>query len=79
MVADPSGRGGGADFAVGVDVAHHVVAQLLLLGLGIGKVDIVQVRSQLVQLGLGDGQPEGALLGGQGEPEAAPGGELFLG
>ena len=46
----------GALQAVGVDVAHHVMADELLARDGVLIVDVVLVRLQLGNLLIGDGQ-----------------------
>jgi hypothetical protein len=50
------GHGLGAHGAKGVDVGHDVVPHLLLLLLGHGKVDVIEMRTHLRQLLLRDGQ-----------------------
>ena len=64
--------------AVGVDVAHHVVAALLLPADGVLVVDVVGVGLQLGDLLVGDGQALPLLGLGQGDPEFAPGAELVV-
>ena len=73
------GHGTGALGAVGVDVGHHVMAELPLLLLGQVIVDVVLLPLQLVDLPLGDGQAQFLLRPGQGNPQPAPGGEFFIG
>ena len=64
--------------AVGVHVAHHVVAALFLPALGVLVIDVVPVGLQLGDLLVGDGQALGLLGPGQGDPQPAPGAELVL-
>ncbi len=65
--------------AVGVDMAHHIMAhQLFALG-GDLVVDVVGVRLQLVDLRLRDGETEFHFRFGKGDPELAPGPEFFVG
>ena len=73
------GHGLGAQLAVGVDVGHHVVAQLLLPLGGLLIVDVGDVGLQLVHLLLGHGQAQLHLRPGQGHPQPAPGGKLLVG
>ena len=72
------GHGIGAPSAVGMDVGHNVVAQLLLLLLGQVIVDVVLLPLQLVDLPLGDGQAQFHLRPGQGNPQPAPGGKFLV-
>ena len=62
--------------AVGVDVAHHVVAHLALAGLGISIVDVVAVGLQLGDLLVRDGKAELLFRAGQGDPQPPPGAEF---
>ena len=64
--------------AVGVDMAHDIMADQLLPGLCLGVVDILRVGGQLVDLFLGDIQPQLPLRRGQGDPEPPPGAELVV-
>ena len=81
-VDDPARLGSG--FAVGVDVGHHVVAQLALVALGGGEIDVVDVVAHLEEHGRGDSRgdaviAEQAHLGlrlGQGDPQFPPGGKF---
>ena len=43
-----------ADVAPGVDVGHHVVAQLTLVALGQFEIDVLDVRLELRHLFVGD-------------------------
>ena len=65
--------------AVGVDVCHDVVAQLLFVSGGGFVVDVVHVLLQLGHLRLGHRQTQLHLRPCQGNPETVPGGELFIG
>ena len=72
------GHGLRTQLAVGVDMGHHIVTQLLLpLGCS-GVVDVLNMGLQLIYLLLGDGQSQFHLCPGQSHPQAAPGGELFV-
>ena len=62
--------------AVGIDVAHHVVAHLALAGLGLSIVDVVAVGLQLGDLLVRDGKAERLLRAGQGDPQPPPGAEF---
>lgn len=53
--------------AVGIDMAHHVVAHLALAGLGLGVVDVVAMGLQLGDLLVRDGKAERLLRAGQGD------------
>ena len=68
-----------ADLAERADVAHHVVPHLRLDPLRFLEVDVVEVRAHLVQLFVGDRQPERLFALGEREPETPPGGVLPLG
>ena len=69
----------GALLAVGIDVAHHVVADQLLPGNGDVIVDIVHMGFQLGHHFGGDiGQALLHLGPGQRHPQAAPGAELVV-
>ena len=72
------GHGVGAVGPVGVDVGHHVVAELLLLLGGQVVVDVVTFPLHLIDLGLGDGQAQFHLRPGQGDPQPVPGGKLLV-
>ncbi len=64
--------------AVGVDMAHHIVANHALPRLGHLEVDVLDMGAQLVELLVGDVQTQ--LLFGlrQSHPQLPPGGELVL-
>ena len=62
--------------AVGVDVAHHVVAHLALAGLGLSIVDVIAVGLQLGDLLVRDGKAERLFRAGQGDPQPPPGAEF---
>ena len=64
--------------AVGVDVAHHVVAALLLPADGVLIVDVVGVGLQLGDLLVGDGKALPLFGFGQGDPEFSPSTELVV-
>ena len=64
--------------AVGVNVAHHVVAAFLFPGGGILVVDVLPVGLQLLNLLLGDGKALLLFRLGQGDPQLAPGAELVV-
>ena len=68
----------GALQAVGVDVAHHVMADELLARNGVLIVDVVLVRLQLGNLLIGDGQALLLLGLSQRDPQPAPGAELVV-
>ena len=70
--------GAGALEAVGVDVAHHVVAALLLPPGGVLVVDVLDMAFQLRYLLLGDGQALLRLGLGQGHPQPPPGAEFVV-
>ena len=64
--------------AVGVNVAHDVVADQLLPGLGHIVIDSLGVGLQLVDLLLGHVEPQLALRLGQGDPQLPPGSEFVV-
>ena len=68
----------GALQAVGVDVAHHVMADELLARNGVLIVDVVHVRLQLGNLLIGVGQALLLLGLSQRDPQPAPGAELVV-
>jgi len=69
----------GALLAVGVDVAHHVVAHQLFAGDGHIVVDVIHVGFQLCHHFGGDvGQALLHLRAGQRHPQAAPRAELVV-
>ena len=68
----------GALQAVGVDVAHHVMAHQFFARDGIFVVDVVLVRFQLGDLLVGDGKALLLLGLGQRDPQLAPGAELVV-
>ena len=72
------GHGLGAQLAIGVDMGHHVVAQLLLPLGGLGIVDVGEMGLQFIHLLLGHGQTQLHLRPGQGHPQPPPGGELLV-
>ena len=65
-------------YAVGMDMAHHVVTHELLLRLRHLIIDILRGALQLCNLFLADVQSELALCLRQGDPEPAPGSEFLL-
>jgi len=65
--------------AVRVHVGHHVVAELLLVVLGLGEVDVVQVLSHLLDLLGRDVEPQFPLGLRQRQPKPPPGGTPPLG
>ena len=73
------GHGLGAQLAVGVDMGHHVMAQLFLPLSGLFIVDVGNVGLQFLHLLPGDRQAQLHLRPGQGHPQAAPGGEFLIG
>ena len=68
----------GALQAVGIDMAHHVMAALALAALGVVVVDVVLVSLQLGDLLVGDGQALLLLSPRQGDPQPPPGAELVV-
>ena len=68
----------GALHTIGVDVAHHIMANLLLPRLGNLVVDVVLVGLELGDLLVGDRQTLMLLSPGQCNPEPAPGLELVV-
>jgi hypothetical protein len=72
------GASRGADVTIGMDVGHHVVAQLALVRSRGFEVDIVGMRFQLGDLFLRDRQAEFVLALGERDPEATPEAELAL-
>ena len=68
----------GALLAVGVDVAHHVVAHQALSFLSHIVVNVILVGFQLVDLRLGHRQSQSVLRLGQGNPQLPPGAELKI-
>ena len=77
QVNDRHGLGRGV--AEGVDVPHDVVAELRLVLVGLGEVDVVEVVLHLLDLLVGDVEAELLLGRGEGEPQLAPRGELHGG
>ena len=73
-----NGLGVGTLLAIGVDVAHHVVAHQLLPGFRHVVVDVVGMGLQLVDLLLGDRKAQLPLRLGQGDPELPPGAEFMV-
>ena len=68
-----NGHSLGALLSVGVNVGHHVVAELLFpLGGGV-VIDVVQMGFQLGHLFGGDWEAQFHLSPGQGHPQAPPG------
>ena len=72
------GHGLGAQLAIGVDVGHHVVAQLLLPLGGLGVVDVGEMGLQLIHLLLGHGQTQLHLCPGKSHPQPPPGGKFLV-
>ena len=70
--------GVGALQAIGVHMAHHVVAAFLFPADGILIVDVVLVGFQLGNLLVGDVQAIGFFGLGQSNPQPAPGAELVV-
>ena len=70
--------GVGALLAVGVDVAHHIMADLLLTGLRHLIVDIVLMCDQLLDLFIADIQSQLLLALCQRDPQPAPGTKLLV-
>ena len=70
--------GGRALLAVGVDMRHHIVPYLALTRLCDLVIHLILMGAQLLELRLGDGQPQLLLGLGQSNPETAPGAEFFL-
>ena len=68
----------GALQAIGVDMAHNVVAHQLLTGDGILVVDVVLVGFQLGKLLIGDCQALLLFSLGKRDPQLAPGAELVV-
>ena len=68
----------GALQAVGIDVAHHVMAHQLFAGDGILVVHVVLVGFQLGDLLIGDSQALLLLGLGKRDPQLAPGAELVV-
>ena len=64
--------------AIGVHMAHHIVAALRLAAHGVLVVHIIDMGLQLGYLPVGDGKALGLLGLGQGHPQPAPGAELVL-
>ena len=68
----------GAELAVGVNMRHHVMAQLLL---PLGRpliVNIGDMSLQLIHLLLGNRKPQFHFRPGQRDPKTTPSGELFI-
>ena len=55
---------------------HHVVAHLVLVARRGVIVDIADMRAQLTQLFVRDGQPQRLFAFRQRDPQSAPGGEF---
>ena len=64
--------------AVGVDVAHHIMAAFALAALGVLVIDVVPVGSELGDLLVGDGQALPFFGSRQGNPQPAPGAEFVI-
>ena len=73
------GHGVRALVAVGMDVCHDIVAQLLFVAGGSFVVDVVHMLLHLGHLRLGHWQTQLHLRPSQGDPETVPGGELLIG
>ena len=71
-------RGGGSGLAVSIDMGHDVVADLFLALLGAGKINIGQMRLQVIDLSVSNGETERMLGTGKLEPEPAPGLDSLL-
>ena len=72
------GAGFGAGVSECVNVRHHIVAELFLVGGGLFVVHFIGVRLHFLNLLIGNRQA-GALFGfGQGNPESVPGAEFFV-
>ncbi len=63
----------GCGIAKGVNVGHDIVAEFGFVLLCGGKVDVVEVCAEFINLLLGDVQAKFALGFCQGQPDAAPG------
>ena len=72
------GHGVGAGLAVGVDVGHHVMAQLLFVLGGLVVINVGEVGLQLLHLLGGHRQAQLHLGPGQGDPQPPPGRELLV-
>lgn len=70
------GHGRRGSLSVGMDVAHDIVTELLLLLGGILKVDIVQLGTHLLELLIADLNAKLLLGGGKSSPKLAPRSEL---
>ena len=68
-----------ADVAIGVNVRHDVVPHALLMPAGVVIVDVVDVLLHLIDLCLGDVQPQLFLGLGQRDPQPAPCGKFMIG
>ena len=71
--------GGGRGLAIGVHVRHHIVAHLVLALFGDLVVDVGDVRGELVDLLLCDGQAQLVLGAGKRHPQSAPRLEAHVG
>ena len=67
-----------AEFAIGMDMAHHIVPQLFFLLFGQLEIDVGDVRLKLGNLLIGDLQAEFLLRLRQRHPQLPPGLELVL-
>ena len=65
-------------YAVGVHMAHHIVAHLLLPGLRHVIVDVVRVLLQLRDLLVRDGESQLLLRLRQRDPQPSPGAEFLV-
>ena len=70
------GHGRRGSLSVGMDVAHDIVTELLLLLGGILKVDIVQLGTHLLELLVANLNAKLLLGGSESSPKLAPRGEL---
>ena len=68
----------GAGIAVGVNVRHHIMADGCFIGGCLCIVDIIDMRTHLFDLRIGDRQSELLLAFRQGDPQAPPGGKLAV-
>ena len=73
-----NGHGQGAKIPEGVQVSHYVVTKVFLVFGHSFIINVVDMGAHLVDLRLGDVQPQLLLAFGQGDPQPAPGGEFEI-
>ena len=57
---------------VGVDMGHHIVAELFFISVGLGDIDVIDLLFEGFDLGGGDRKSAGLLPFGKGYPKFSP-------